>query len=186
MDRQRVLASIVGCLFSVTLLACGSDAPIPTDAPMPKRLETVDSVLEEATGRGASGVLTIRLREETIYEKGFGSASCMGDDPVTPEHLFMIGSITKEFTRLLIYLLDACQGATWWAFSFWAPAYLVRRDIAPNPDTAALALLPAIVGFVVGTLLGGWLIDRLRRRTEPALVRNRGYEPYRRRSRKRN
>jgi MFS family permease len=73
-------------------------------------------------------------------------------------------------SALLVYLMDACQGATWWAISFWAPAYLVRYDIAPNPDTAALALLPAIVGFVVGTVLGGWLIDRLRHRTERSAV----------------
>jgi MFS family permease len=73
-------------------------------------------------------------------------------------------------TALLVYLLDACQGSTWWAFSFWAPAYLLRHKIAPDPDTAALALLPAIVGFVVGTILGGWLIDRLRHRTERSAI----------------
>jgi len=73
-------------------------------------------------------------------------------------------------SALLVYLLDACQGSTWWAFSFWAPAYLMRRNIAPDPDTAALALLPAIGGFVVGTLLGGWLIDRLRSRTERSAI----------------
>jgi MFS family permease len=73
-------------------------------------------------------------------------------------------------SALLVYLLDACQGSTWWAFSFWAPAYLMRRNIAPDPDTAALALLPAIGGFVVGTLLGGWLIDRLRKRTERSAI----------------
>jgi MFS family permease len=71
---------------------------------------------------------------------------------------------------LLIYLLDACQGSTWWAFAFWAPIYLLRRGIAPDADTAALALLPAIGGFVAGTLLGGWLIDRLRRHTERSAV----------------
>jgi len=70
----------------------------------------------------------------------------------------------------LVYLLDAFQGSTWWAFSFWAPAYLLRYGIAPDPDTAALALLPAILGFVIGTILGGWLIDRLRRRTERAAI----------------
>jgi MFS family permease len=73
-------------------------------------------------------------------------------------------------TALLVYLLDACQGSTWWAFSFWAPAYLLRQGIASHPDEAALALLPAIVGFVVGTILGGWLIDRLRRRTTLSAV----------------
>jgi MFS family permease len=73
-------------------------------------------------------------------------------------------------SALLVYVMDACQGSTWWAFSFWAPAYLVRRGIAPDSDTAAMALLPAIAGFVVGTVLGGWLIDRLRRRTERSAV----------------
>jgi MFS family permease len=73
-------------------------------------------------------------------------------------------------TALLVFLLDACQGSTWWAFAFWAPAYLLRYDIAPDADAAALALLPAIVGFVIGTLLGGWLIDRLRPRTERSAI----------------
>ena len=83
-------------------------------------------------------------------------------------------SALKQTLRIpsawLVYLLDGCQGSTWWAFSFWAPAYLVRRQIAPNSDVAALALLPAILGFVTGTVLGGWLIDRLRRRTERSAV----------------
>lgn len=92
------------------------------------------------------------------------------------------GAYTGRFSRqalkrtlrirsaLLVYVMDACQGSTWWAFSFWAPAYLVRRGIAPDSDTAAMALLPAIAGFVVGTVLGGWLIDRLRHRTERSAV----------------
>jgi MFS family permease len=81
-----------------------------------------------------------------------------------------LGRTLRIRSALLIFLLDACQGATWWAFAFWAPAYLLRQGIAPDADTAALALLPAILGFVAGTLLGGWLIDRLRRRTERSAV----------------
>jgi MFS family permease len=81
-----------------------------------------------------------------------------------------LGQTLRVPSALLIYLLDACQGSTWWAFAFWAPAYLVRHDIAPDPDTAALALLPAVGGFVVGAMLGGWLIDRLRQRTELSAV----------------
>jgi CubicO group peptidase (beta-lactamase class C family) len=106
MERHGLIASIVGCLFSLTISACGSDTPIPADLPMPERLALVDSRLEEASAKGASGILTIRRRGETIYERGFGSASCAGDEPVTPQHLFMIGSITKELTRLLAYVLE--------------------------------------------------------------------------------
>ncbi len=71
-------------------------------------------------------------------------------------------------TLLLIYLLDACEGAVFFSLSFWAPNYLLAYHIAPDLLTADLALLPAIVGFVFGSLLGGVLTDRLRRRTPSA------------------
>jgi len=67
-------------------------------------------------------------------------------------------------TLLLIYLLDACEGAVFFSLSFWAPNYLMTYRIAPDLLTADMALLPAIVGFVCGSLLGGVLTDRLRGR----------------------
>jgi MFS family permease len=83
----------------------------------------------------------------------------------------------KEFRRimttpslLLAFGLDTCQASVNWSFAFWAPLYLIRYHIAPDAETAALALLPAIVGFVLGALIGGWLIDRLRHRTDRAPV----------------
>jgi MFS family permease len=57
-----------------------------------------------------------------------------------------------------------------WSVAFWAPTYLTRYGIAPSAEAAALALLPAILGFVAGAMLGGWLIDRLRKRTDRAPV----------------
>jgi len=83
----------------------------------------------------------------------------------------------REFRRivttpslLLAFGLDTCQASVNWSFAFWAPIYLIRYQIAPDAETAAIALLPAILGFVLGALLGGWLIDRLRRRTDRAPV----------------
>jgi MFS family permease len=76
-----------------------------------------------------------------------------------------------EFRKLLTYPslllafgLDTCQASVNWSLAFWAPSYLTRYKIAPTPEAASLALLPAIIGFVVGALLGGWLNDRLRKR----------------------
>ena len=66
---------------------------------------------------------------------------------------------------LLAFGLDTCQATVNWSLAFWAPTYLTRYKIAPNAETASLALLPAIIGFVVGALLGGWLNDRLRKRS---------------------
>jgi MFS family permease len=86
---------------------------------------------------------------------------------------FSMGEFRKALrarSLLLAFGLDACQASVNWSFAFWAPTYLTRYHIAPNSEAAALALLPAILGFVLGALLGGWAIDRLRRRTPIAPV----------------
>ena len=76
----------------------------------------------------------------------------------------------KVPTLLLAFGLDTCQASVNWSLAFWAPTYLTRYKIAPDAETAALALLPAILGFVAGAVLGGWINDRLRTRTPLAPV----------------
>ena len=76
--------------------------------------------------------------------------------------------VLRVRTVLLGFALDTCQASVNWSIAFWAPTYLTRYHIAPDPETAALALLPAILGFVCGAVLGGWLIDRLHLRTRRA------------------
>lgn len=78
--------------------------------------------------------------------------------------------VLKVPTLWLAFGLDTCQASVNWGFAFWAPTYLTRYKIAPNAEMAALALLPAIIGFVLGALLGGIVIDRMRRRTTMAPV----------------
>lgn len=73
-------------------------------------------------------------------------------------------------TVLLAFGLDTCQASVNWSFAFWAPTYLTRYKIAPDAETAAIALLPAILGFVLGALIGGWLIDRLRPHSQRAAI----------------
>jgi MFS transporter, Spinster family, sphingosine-1-phosphate transporter len=82
-----------------------------------------------------------------------------------------------EFRKLLAFPslllgfgLDTCQSSVNWSLAFWAPTYLTRYHIARDAESASLALLPAIIGFVVGALLGGWLNDRLRTRSRLAPV----------------
>jgi MFS family permease len=83
----------------------------------------------------------------------------------------------REFRRvvtipslLLAFALDTCQASVNWSLAFWTPTYLTRYHIAPDAEAAAVALLPAILGFVVGALVGGWLIDRLRKKSDRAPV----------------
>jgi MFS family permease len=76
----------------------------------------------------------------------------------------------KARSLLLGFGLDTCQASVNWSFAFWAPTYLTRYQIAPDAESAALALLPAIIGFVLGALLGGLIIDRIGGRTPIAPV----------------
>lgn len=76
--------------------------------------------------------------------------------------------VFRTRSALLGFGLDTCQASVNWTLAFWTPIYLTRYHIAPDADTAALGLLPAILGFVLGALLGGWVIDRLKRHTERA------------------
>lgn len=68
-------------------------------------------------------------------------------------------------TLLLIFLLDACEAAVFYSLAFWAPNYLFSQGIADSLSAADFALLPAILGSVCGSLVGGFFTDRLRRRT---------------------
>lgn len=66
----------------------------------------LEELLAVAAADGASGVLRIAQDGEVLFESGYGSASCDGQTPIRADHVFMIGSITKEFTRLLGYVLE--------------------------------------------------------------------------------
>ena len=94
--------------YIVALLLCACAKP-PADTAEPisdQRVALLREQLSAAAAEGASGVLRISHRGELLFEGGYGSASCAVDEPVTPAHVFMIGSITKELTRLLAYVLE--------------------------------------------------------------------------------
>jgi CubicO group peptidase (beta-lactamase class C family) len=59
-----------------------------------------------AANNGASGILRISYRGSVLFESGFGSVACQEEEKVTPDHVFMISSITKEFTQVLGLVLE--------------------------------------------------------------------------------
>ncbi len=123
---------------------------------------------------GAIGILLGLLVLWLVKEPARGST----EEAVAASEGEYIGRFTfGEFRKVLsiptVWLafgLDTCQASVNWSFAFWAPTYLTRYHIAPDAETAAMSLLPAILGFVIGALVGGWLIDRLRAKTARAAV----------------
>ncbi len=92
-----------------TLLLLGSQVCVaddPAGADLDVALKNVSERLARASREGASGILQIKYGDKVLVESAFGSASCAVNESVTPEHIFMIGSITKEFTRVLGFVLE--------------------------------------------------------------------------------
>jgi CubicO group peptidase (beta-lactamase class C family) len=73
--------------------------------------DTIEKTLEAelAETRTPGAVLVIVQGEEIVLAKGFGVASSETGEPVTPNHLFRVGSTTKFFTAMALATL-ADQG----------------------------------------------------------------------------
>jgi len=85
---------------------CGDLSGDATETDFDPREKQVLDRLAKASSDGASGILRITYGGDVFFESGFGSASCRKEEKVTPAHVFMIGSITKEFTRVLGFVLE--------------------------------------------------------------------------------
>jgi CubicO group peptidase (beta-lactamase class C family) len=66
---------------------------------------SLDVYLDRIASEGASGVALVAVGEEVKLRRGFGHADCAGEQVMTPDHLVLMGSITKELTQLLTYVL---------------------------------------------------------------------------------
>src|SRR5262245_59748374 len=72
-------------------------------------LSSLDPVIaEEMAQAGVPGVaLAIVSQDKVVYLKGFGLANAETREPVTPDTLFQVGSVTKMFTAAAA--LDAAR-----------------------------------------------------------------------------
>jgi len=63
-------------------------------------------VADQLKSRGLVGLSAAVIRDgEVVLAEGFGARSLAGDEPVTPDTMFAIGSITKQFTSACLLLL---------------------------------------------------------------------------------
>lgn len=86
---------LIPVLILVSTLACGQEIVGTLDALMEKQFK--------ATGPGA--VAMVVKNGTPIYRKAFGMADLEHNVSMTPEHVFGIGSMTKQFTAVAILML---------------------------------------------------------------------------------
>jgi CubicO group peptidase (beta-lactamase class C family) len=112
-------AALVLAVVPAVLVACASGRPAdPAAAPgSAQRAEAaepateplgaaLDAYLERTVPFGFSGVFLVARGGEVILEGGYGLADREAGTPVTPETVFDIGSITKQFTAAAILKLE--------------------------------------------------------------------------------
>jgi CubicO group peptidase (beta-lactamase class C family) len=95
MTMKRLLA--ITPLLAVVLMALGGQSPSPTLA------SRIDALINEyAVGRQFMGSVLVAEKGEVILAKGYGLANVERNWPNMPETRFRIGSITKQFTAMLV------------------------------------------------------------------------------------
>ena len=87
----------------ILLLALAASPARAADIDFTPLEAVVKKEMEAETVPGA--VVVVVQGDRVVYAKGFGVASAEGPDPVTPDHLFRIGSTTKVFVGMALVKL---------------------------------------------------------------------------------
>ena len=66
----------------------------------------VDSLFEEYDSKTAGVAVAVVKNGRTVFKKGYGLANLEYDIPITPQTVFPVGSVSKQFTAFSIYLLE--------------------------------------------------------------------------------
>lgn len=163
MKRFATLCCMCALVVSYTWAQSVASAP-------PEIRTKVDEYVNAAmTVYGFSGSILVSQNGQAVVSKGFGMANIELAVPNTPQTVFRLGSVTKQFTAMAIMILQergklrvsdpACQYLTECPAA-WQPLtirhLLTHTSGIPNytnfPDFARIAVLPTTAAELVGKL----------------------------------
>lgn len=121
-------------LLTLTATTNAATQTVVTASNFDKLEETVLAELKEKRGAGAA--IAVVSGDKIVFAKGFGAANIETNQPVTPDTLFQIGSITKPFTALAI-LKFAENGK----LKLDAPVSDYAKNLSPKLSKVTLAQL---------------------------------------------
>jgi CubicO group peptidase (beta-lactamase class C family) len=123
--RRRVMQAALASAATVTLPrsraaaqqatpTAGSDAEI-TAAQVQSALDRLDGLIEDGMAQtGVPGVaVAVVYADEVVYERGFGVRELGKPEPITPETVFQIASLSKALSSTLVAAVVG-DGATTW------------------------------------------------------------------------
>ena len=103
MDKKNITRILILLLFALllTVVFCQS-ASLEENDPATR----IDARLKSILKDDQPGAAVIVVRDgKTIFRRGYGLADVENQLPVKPEHVFRLGSITKQFTAVGIMML---------------------------------------------------------------------------------
>ena len=107
--RARRLTAATALLLSVAAPALPAQTPSvapPVSAVVDTSLAAIDSLLSALYPAGEPGAAVLVARDgQVLMRRAYGAASVELGVPLRPEHVFRIGSITKQFTAVAILML---------------------------------------------------------------------------------
>lgn len=113
-------------------------------------------------GRSTTSVSNESSTEEVELDKAEDAEpqSTMADDTDQPGEAVEWNKLLRNQTIWAINVQAIFRAAGYWLFVTWFPAFLEYRFEVSSAEAGSLATWP-LAGVVVGTLLGGFAVDRL-------------------------
>ncbi|QXD15264.1 beta-lactamase family protein [Rhodocaloribacter litoris] len=75
----------------------------PVDPVTAARIDSIFAAWDRPDAPGAA--VAVLRRGEVVFEKGYGMANLEHDVPITPETVFMVASVSKQFTAFAVAML---------------------------------------------------------------------------------
>lgn len=107
MSYRPWLLPLLSCSVALFGVGCGDSGPARKTAGT--AAAQIDALLSQSFTAGTPGGVVLAVhRGEVVFRKAYGSAQIELGVPMQPEHVFRLGSITKQFTAVaILQLLEA-------------------------------------------------------------------------------
>lgn len=103
MPRTRRFFSVLRLAAVAALAACGAEGGArKAGSPFARTVDSLVAGYREATLAPGVSVAVIRAGRDTLVYRGYGVADLEHDAPATPETVYRIGSLTKQFTAAAV------------------------------------------------------------------------------------
>lgn len=148
--RLLVFGLLAPLSASLSLLAAAETKPAALDPSVVKQIDAVFAPWDNTRSPGA--VIAVSRHGKVIFARGYGMSNLEHDIPLSPDSIFHVASISKQFTAACVQLL-AGEGKLAWSDD-------IRRHVPELPDYGQRITLAHLAHHTSG-LRDQWSLLRL-------------------------